>query len=163
MMISAHIQLHALTDHQVEYEDMIDVSFHSFTLLDCLWGVHSCVAAQLIKLTITTYAIFITLGKDKLEDMDISLWMSAAWSWPTLRNLNNSKMAEYFYNLFQDMKIWDICDHLQIGFMHFWSMNESMGFWPISVGLSNQKVSVERQYPYLSFGTSRLETGPPVR
>ena len=46
-----------LTDHQVEYEDMIDDSFRSFTLLDCLWGVHSCEAAQLIKLTITTYAI----------------------------------------------------------------------------------------------------------
>ena len=34
--------------------------------------------------------------------------------WANTSNLNNSKMAEYFYELFQDMKIWDICDHLQL-------------------------------------------------
>ena len=43
--------------------------------------------------------------KDKLEDMDVSLEKVAAWSGPTLSNLNNSKMAHSFYGIFQDTKM----------------------------------------------------------
>ena len=45
------------------------------------------------------------LNKDKLEDMDVSLEKVAAWSGPTLSNLNNSKMAHSFYGIFQDTKM----------------------------------------------------------
>ena len=32
--------------------------------------------------------------------------------WANTSNLNNSKMAQSFYELFQDMKIWDIRGYL---------------------------------------------------
>ena len=34
--------------------------------------------------------------------------------WAKTSNLNNSKMTHSFYEIFQDMKIWDICGHLQL-------------------------------------------------
>ena len=54
------------------------------------------------------------IARDKLEDMDVSLKMSASLKEPTLQTWNNSKVAKYFYVLFQEMKIWDICGHLQL-------------------------------------------------
>ena len=53
------------------------------------------------------------LNKDKLEDMDVSLEKLAAMSGHTLQTYNYN-MAHSFYELFQDMKIWDICGHLQL-------------------------------------------------
>ena len=48
--------------------------------------------------------------------------------WANTSNLNNSKMAQYSYELIQYMKIWDICDHLQLVSRIFIksSLNESI-------------------------------------
>ena len=48
--------------------------------------------------------------------------------WANTLNLNNSKIAHSFYELFQDMKIWDICGHLQLVSSIFikLSLNESI-------------------------------------
>ena len=48
--------------------------------------------------------------------------------WAITSNLNKSKMAEQFYELFQDMKIWDSCNHLQLVSCIFIksSLNESI-------------------------------------
>ena len=39
--------------------------------------------------------------------------------WANTSKLNNWKMAEYIFELFQDMKIWDICGHLKLGLCIF--------------------------------------------
>ena len=50
--------------------------------------------------------------KDKLEDMDVVLGMTAT-TWPNASNLNNSKMVQK-KSFLLDEKIWDICDNLQL-------------------------------------------------
>ena len=57
--------------------------------------------------------LFMVEGKDKLEDMDmdVSLEKVGCLEWANTSNLNNSKTAHSFYELFQDMKMLDICGH----------------------------------------------------
>ena len=50
--------------------------------------------------------------KDKLEDMDVSLENVAARSGPTLKK--TLKCLTLFNKLFQNIKICDICCHLQL-------------------------------------------------
>ena len=61
-----------------------------------------------------TYHPFIYTCKDKLEDMDVSLKMSASLSGPTLQTWITQKWLNIFKSLFLYMKIWDICDCLQL-------------------------------------------------
>ena len=52
--------------------------------------------------------------KDKLEDMDVSLGMSASLSGPTLQTWITQKWLNISNSFFMYMKIWDICGYLQL-------------------------------------------------
>ena len=130
--------------------------------------------------------LFVGVGRDKLEDMDVSLEMSASLKGPTLQTWITQKWPNIFKSFFLYMKILDIWDYLQLVscIYVYSSWNESIlkkkfskicfrnwvekcdflknvknystltmrcdqTTWPTA----NQKVSVERQSPYLSFGT----------
>ena len=71
--------------------------------------------------------------------------------------------GEHFENEFskKEFQPWvEICDFPKnIKKYSSLTMGYDQTTWPTT----NQKVSVERQCPYLSFGTSRFEISPPVR
>ena len=78
--------------------------------------------------------------KDKLEDMEVSLKKGSCLEWANFSNLNNSKTAHSFYELFQDLKIWDICGHLQL-------------VSSIFIKLSSNESILKKSFQKFDFGT----------